>query len=88
MATHSRTFAWEIPWTVELFHGLVGYSPWTVGLKRVPHNLLTITNNNNVKLNPPYFQSIPVPLPFSLPHPFLSLVSVLRVKPSWVGGQN
>ena len=69
MATHSSTFAWEIPWIVELFHGLVGYSPW--GRKRVPHNSVTTTNNNNVKLNPPYFQSIPVSPPFSPSPPFL-----------------
>ena len=25
MATHSRIFAWEIPWTER---SLVGYSPW------------------------------------------------------------
>ena len=35
MATHSRIFAWEVPWTEEPG----SYSPW--GCKRVGHNLAT-----------------------------------------------
>ena len=43
MATHSRTLAWEIPWTEEL--GRL----WSRGLQRVRHNLATEQQQKGVK---------------------------------------